>query len=116
MDNEHMNDFDDEEFDLDSVEAEYLEMIEAWEDDEDDGEESIPELYFSRPDPYAKRDIGADPIGIHFREHACRFRSRLSEVQAQICSMQAQRIADHSVLQSSSIRQRCHLNELNTLA
>ena len=56
MDNEHMNDFDDEEFDLDSDEAEYLEMIEAWEDDEDDGEESIPELYFSRPDPYAKRD------------------------------------------------------------
>ena len=60
MDNEHMNDFDDEEFDLDSDEAEYLEMIESWEDDEDDGDGSIPELYFSRPDPYAKRDPLSD--------------------------------------------------------
>ena len=60
MDNEHMNDFDDEEFDLDSDEAEYLEMIESWEDDKDDGNDSIPELYFSRPDPYAKRDPLSD--------------------------------------------------------
>ena len=50
-----MTDFEDEEFDLDSDEAEYLEMIESWGDDEDDGDESIPELYFSRPDPYAER-------------------------------------------------------------
>ena len=56
MENEHITDFEDEEFDLDSDEAEYLEMIESWEDDEEDGDESIPELYFSRPDPYAKPD------------------------------------------------------------
>ena len=56
MDSEHMNDFEDEEVDLDFDEAEYLEMIESWEDDEEDGDESIPELYFSRPDPYAKPD------------------------------------------------------------
>ena len=56
MEDEHMTDFEDEEVDLDSDEAEYLEMIESWEDDEEDGDESIPELYFSRPDPYAKPD------------------------------------------------------------
>ena len=56
MENEHMTDFEDEEVDPDSDEAEYLEMIESWEDDEDDGDGSIPELYFSRPDPYAKPD------------------------------------------------------------
>ncbi len=54
MQNEHMTDFEDEEYDLDSDDAEYLEMIESWEDDEDDGNDSIPELYFSRPDPYAE--------------------------------------------------------------
>ena len=56
MENDHMTDFEDEEFDLDSDEAEYQEMIESWEDDEDDGNDSIPELYFSRPDAYAKHD------------------------------------------------------------
>jgi len=56
MENEHMTDFEDEEFDHDSDEAEYLEMIESWEDNEDDGDGSIPELYFSRPDPYAEHD------------------------------------------------------------
>ena len=56
MEDEHMNDFEDEEVDLDSDEAEYLKVIESWEDDEDDGDGSIPELYFSRPDPYAKPD------------------------------------------------------------
>ena len=60
MENEHMTDFEDEEFDLDSDEAEYLEMIESWEDDKDDGNDSIPELYFSRPDPYAKREPRQD--------------------------------------------------------
>ena len=60
MEDEHMNDFEDEEVDLDSDEAEYLEMIESWEDDKDDGNDSIPELYFSRPDPYAKRDPLSD--------------------------------------------------------
>ena len=55
MEDEHMTDFEDEEVDLDSDEAEYLKVIESWEDDEDDGDESIPELYFSRPDPYAKQ-------------------------------------------------------------
>ena len=60
MENEHMTDFEDEAFDLDSDEAEYLEMIESWEGDEDDGSDSIPELYFSRPDPYAKHDPQPD--------------------------------------------------------
>ena len=55
-----MNDFEDEEVDLDSVEAEYLEMIESWEDDKDDGNDSIPELYFSRPDPYAEHAMRQD--------------------------------------------------------
>ena len=67
MEDEHMNDFEDEEVDLDSDEAEYLEMIESWEDDEDDGDGSIPELYFSRPDPYAKRD--PLPDGQHCRNY-----------------------------------------------
>ena len=59
MEDEHVNDFEDEEVDPDSDEAEYLKAIESWEDDEDDGDDgdgSIPELYFSRPDPYAKHD------------------------------------------------------------
>ena len=56
MENEYMTDFEDEEFDLDSDEAEYLEMIESWEDDEDDEDGSIPELYFSRSDPYVEHD------------------------------------------------------------
>ena len=69
-----MNDFDDEEFDLDSDEAEYLEMIDSWEDDEDDGDESIPELYFSRPDPYAKRaplSDGQSRYNYRIDEHGC---------------------------------------------
>ena len=37
MEDEHMTDFEDEELDLDSDEAEYLEIIESWENDEDDG-------------------------------------------------------------------------------
>ena len=60
MENEHMPDFEDEEFDLDSDEAEYLDMIKSWEDDEDDGNDSIPELYFSRPDPYAEHAMRQD--------------------------------------------------------
>ena len=48
--------FEDEAFDLDPDEAEYLKMIESWENDDDDGNDSIPELYFSRSDPYAKLD------------------------------------------------------------
>ena len=60
MEDEHMNDFEDEEVDLDSDEAEYLEMIESWEDDKDDGNDSIPELYFSRPDPYAEHAMRQD--------------------------------------------------------
>ena len=55
-----MTDFEDEEVDLDSDEAEYLEMIESWGDDEDDENDSIPELYFSRPDPYAERAARQD--------------------------------------------------------
>ena len=55
-----MTDFEDEEVDLDSDEAEYLEMIDSWEDDEDDGDGSIPELYFSRPDPYAEHAMRQD--------------------------------------------------------
>ena len=60
MEDEHMNDFEDEEFDLDSDEVEYLDMIESWEDDKDDGNDSIPELYFSRPDPYAEHAMRQD--------------------------------------------------------
>ena len=60
MEDEHMNDFEDEEVDLDSDEAEYLEMSESWEDDKDDGNDSIPELYFSRPDPYAEHAMRQD--------------------------------------------------------
>ena len=56
MEDEHMIDFEDEELETDFDEAEYLEMIESWEDDDDDGYDSIPELYFSRPAPYAKHD------------------------------------------------------------
>ena len=67
MENEHMTDLEDEEFEVDSDEAEYLEMIESWEDDEDDGDGSIPELYFSCPDPYAKRD--PLPDGQHCRNY-----------------------------------------------
>ena len=65
MENEHITDFEDEEFDPDSDEAEYLKMIESWEDDEDDGNDSIPELYFSRPDPYAKHDSLPDDQRSH---------------------------------------------------
>ena len=35
-------------------------MIESWEDDEEDGDESIPELYFSRPDPYTNHEPLSD--------------------------------------------------------
>lgn len=60
MENEHITDFEDEEFDPDSDEAEYVKMIESWEDDEDDGNDNIPELYFSRPDPYAEHATRQD--------------------------------------------------------
>ena len=51
-----MTDFEIEEDGIDCVDEGFNEMERAWEDDEDDGDGSIPELYFSRPDPYAKRD------------------------------------------------------------
>ena len=41
----------------DSDEEVYLEMIQTWEDEEDD---SIPELYFSNADPYVKRALQPD--------------------------------------------------------
>ena len=55
-----MTDFEDEEFDVDSDEAEYQEMIKSWEDDKANGGGSIPELYFSRPDPYVNHDPRPD--------------------------------------------------------
>ena len=55
-----MTDFEDVAVDLDSEEAEYLKIIESWEDDEDDGNDNIPELYFSRPDPYTKHEPLSD--------------------------------------------------------
>ena len=51
-----MTDFEDEAFVVDPDEADYLETIESWENDECGGNDSIPELYFSLPDPYAKQD------------------------------------------------------------
>ena len=55
-----MTDFEDEEFDVDSDEAEYQEMIKSWEDDKANGGGSIPELYFSRPDQYVNHDPRPD--------------------------------------------------------
>ena len=55
-----MTEFHDEEFDVDSDDADYLESIKTWEDDVDAGDDGIPELYFSRPDSYAKRDPRPD--------------------------------------------------------
>ena len=51
-----MIDFEIEEDGIDCVDEGFDEMERAWEDDEDAGDGSIAELYFSRPDPYAKRD------------------------------------------------------------
>ena len=51
-----MIDFEIEEDGIDCVDEGFDEMERAWEDDEDDGDGSIAELYFSRPDSYVKRD------------------------------------------------------------
>ena len=51
-----MIDFEIEEDGIDCVDEGFDEMERAWEDDEDDGDGSIAELYFSRPDPYAEHD------------------------------------------------------------
>ncbi|MBQ1367627.1 MAG: hypothetical protein IIY45_06005 [Firmicutes bacterium] len=55
-----MIDYEIEEDGIDCVDEGFDEMERAWEDDEDNGDGSIPELYFSRPDPYAKRDPLSD--------------------------------------------------------
>ena len=49
-----MIDYEIEEDGIDCVDEGFDEMERAWEDDEDNGDGSIPELYFSRPDPYAE--------------------------------------------------------------
>ena len=55
-----MIDYEIEEDGIDCVDEGFDEMERAWEDDEDNGDGSIPELYFSRPDPYAKCDPLSD--------------------------------------------------------
>ena len=49
-----MADFVDEEFDVDLDEEEYEELPREFEDDVDDGDGVIPELYFCNSDPFSK--------------------------------------------------------------
>ena len=62
-----MADFEIEEDGVDCVNEKFDEASREWEDDEDNGEDLIPELYFSRPDPYAKRN--PLPDGKHCRNY-----------------------------------------------
>ncbi len=50
-----MTDFENEEFELDPDEEEYEEFPREFEDDVDDGDDVIPELYFCNSDPFSKR-------------------------------------------------------------
>ena len=50
-----MTDFEIEEEGVDCTDEEYEEMLRTWEDDEDDGDDEIPELYFCNTDPFSKR-------------------------------------------------------------
>ena len=54
--------FEIEEDGVDCVDEEFDEASREWEDDEDNGEDLIPELYFCNPDPYAKRKKGSSWI------------------------------------------------------
>ena len=51
-----MKDFEDEEYEADSDKEEYEEMLRTWEDDEDNSDDEIPELYFCNTDPFSKRE------------------------------------------------------------
>ncbi len=55
-----MTDFKIEEDGVDCVDEEFDEASREWEDDEGNGEDLIPELYFCNPDPYAKREKRPD--------------------------------------------------------
>ena len=55
-----MTDFEIEEDGADCVYEEFDEASREWEDDEDTGNDVIPELYFCNPDPYAKREKRPD--------------------------------------------------------
>ena len=52
--------FEIEEDDVDCVDEEFDETSREWEDDENTGEDPIPELYFCNLDPYAKREKRPD--------------------------------------------------------
>lgn len=60
-----MTDFEDEEYEVDSDDEEYEDMIRTWEDDEDDGDDLIPEVYYCNPDPYLK----AEPLPTDHPRH-----------------------------------------------
>ncbi len=49
-----MSDFENEEFELDPDEEEYIELPREFEDDEDNGDGIIPELYFCNLNPFLK--------------------------------------------------------------
>jgi len=49
-----MTDHDEDGIDLEP-EEEYEEMLRTWEDDEDDGDDVIPELYYCNTDPFSSR-------------------------------------------------------------
>ena len=52
--------FEIEEDSVDCVDEEFDEASREWKDDEDTGDDVIPELYFCNPDPYAKREKRPD--------------------------------------------------------
>ena len=64
--------FEIEEDVVDCVDEEFDETSRKWEDDEDYGENLIPELYFCNPDPYAKpgtRPDGSPHRNMRFDEN-----------------------------------------------
>ena len=52
-----MTDFENEEYFVDPVEEENEELPREFEDDVDDGDDVIPELYFCNSDPFSKRAV-----------------------------------------------------------
>lgn len=64
-----MTDFEIEEDGVDCVDEEFDEASREWEDDEDTGDNVIPELYFCNPDPYAKRENGSSGRNFRFDEN-----------------------------------------------
>ena len=55
-----MTDFEIEEDGVDCVDEEFDEASREWEDDDDNGEDLIPELYFCNLNPYTKRENRAN--------------------------------------------------------